>query len=115
VDELARTRHPELLALAGQTEHNVRCWIYHDTEGRPTGALGPKPPVEQTLPDAVLVPSPTLPDDVLVPETRDADERAAPPDDDARYRRPTDALPLVLGSDDAPAAPHDDPHGHPRP
>jgi oligopeptide/dipeptide ABC transporter ATP-binding protein len=115
VDEQARTAHPDLLALPGPSEHTVRCWIYHTADGRPTGKLGPKPPTAETLPDAVLTPAPTLPDDVLVPETRDEDERANPPDDDARYRRPTDALPVILGSDDAPAEPADDPHGHPRP
>jgi oligopeptide/dipeptide ABC transporter ATP-binding protein len=115
VDELARTQHPELRELPGAAAHTVRCWIYHDPDGGPTGRLGPRPPADEQLPDAVLTPAPTLPADVIVPETRDADEEAAPPDDDARYRRPTDALPLVLGSDDAPAAPHDDPHGHPRP
>jgi oligopeptide/dipeptide ABC transporter ATP-binding protein len=114
VDEQARTAHPELHELPDQAAHTVRCWIYHGADGRPTGKLGPKPPTEAAVPEAVLTPAPTLPGDVVVPETRDDDERRNPPDDDARYRRPTDALPVILGSDDAPSAPTDDPHQHPR-
>ena len=51
-------------------------------------------------------PAPTLPGEILVPDTE--------PDEHAPYRRPADSLPLVLGPDDAPHQPPDDPHGHPR-
>ncbi len=43
VTELSVERHPEFLPLAGS--HSVRCWIYHDVFGRPTGESGPRPPV----------------------------------------------------------------------
>ncbi|HEX2222319.1 MAG TPA: ABC transporter ATP-binding protein, partial [Candidatus Limnocylindria bacterium] len=33
--ELATERHPDLLPLPGREQHLVRCWIYHDAEGRP--------------------------------------------------------------------------------
>jgi peptide/nickel transport system ATP-binding protein len=59
VAEQAATAHPRLLPVApagvttdlgpagsagGSVPHTVRCWIYHDQEGRPTGTRGPVPP-----------------------------------------------------------------------
>ena len=106
VDDLARSRHPELLRLANMNEHSVRCWIYHDAFGRATDAEGPKPPATEALPEAVLTPAPTLPEELVVPETE-------PQADDSAYRRPGDTLPFVLGTDQAPRLPPDDPHRQP--
>jgi oligopeptide/dipeptide ABC transporter ATP-binding protein len=44
VSALAATSHPHLLSVGGATSHTVRCFIYHDEAGRPTGAAGPIPP-----------------------------------------------------------------------
>jgi oligopeptide/dipeptide ABC transporter ATP-binding protein len=108
VTESAETRHPDLLGLAGPAEHNVRCWIYHDLDGRPTGADGPRPPVQaEALPEGVLTPAPTLPDGVVGPTPDEGDQ--------TRYRRPADTLPLVLGADSVPDPFATDPHDHPRP
>ena len=99
VDDLARTRHPELLPLPGPSEHTVRCWIYHDQDSRPTGASGPVPPVaEQAVPEAVLTPAPTLPEAFVSSGTPVAAG-------DAAYRRPADHHPHEPGPDDAPGAP----------
>jgi oligopeptide/dipeptide ABC transporter ATP-binding protein len=108
VDQQAQTRHPALLPIgAVGAEQAVRCWIYHDDFGRPTGRSGPIPPVMEALPQGVLAPAPTLPDDITVPETE--------PQDDSLYRRPVPATPLVMGPEDAPKPPPRDPHGHPQP
>jgi oligopeptide/dipeptide ABC transporter ATP-binding protein len=108
VDEIAQTRHPELLPLAGAPSgHEVRCWIYHELDGRSTGKPGPTPPAEAALPAGVLMPAPTLPEEILVPETEE-------PADDTAYRRPFAPAPLVLGPDTVPR-PSDHPHGHPQP
>jgi oligopeptide/dipeptide ABC transporter ATP-binding protein len=58
VADLAAEEHPRLLPISPSVAtdlgpaapstrsvaHTVRCWIYHDREGRPTGAAGPVPP-----------------------------------------------------------------------
>ncbi len=48
VSERALALHPEILPVA--PDHFVRCWIYHDATGRPTGAAGPTPPLLATAP-----------------------------------------------------------------
>ena len=47
VAALAASQHPELLPVA--PEHAVRCWIYHDEHGQPTGATGPVMEVVTTM------------------------------------------------------------------
>jgi oligopeptide/dipeptide ABC transporter ATP-binding protein len=58
VSEQARDEHPRLLPVITGVEtdlgparpagtavpHTVRCWIYHDRDGRPTASPGPRPP-----------------------------------------------------------------------
>ena len=60
VTELALSRHPDLLEV--EDLHTVRCWIYHDAEGRPTGVQGPRPPRAgaQPLAAGVIAPAPEL-------------------------------------------------------
>ncbi len=47
VSNQALRDHPALLPVGSGSAHTVRCWIYHDERGHPTGATGPIPPARR--------------------------------------------------------------------
>ena len=97
VDEIAQTRHPDLLPLAGTaSEHPCAAGSTTTSAGAPRAQRARSRPSRDDLPASVLMPAPTLPEAIRVPETEEQG-------DDARYRRPPLPAPCsCVGLDIAP-------------